>query len=84
LSTKKLVIFSFAFLILLTGGAFSISLILENFETLSTEGIQLEKTVGYVRLDGLTAPVPRRKKFDYYLYIDLKIEVVDNGDVKRV
>jgi len=84
LSTKKLVIFSFAFLILLTGGAFSISLILENFETLSTEGIQLEKTVGYVRLDGLTAPVPRRKKFDYYLYIDLKIEVVNNGDVKRV
>ncbi len=84
MSTKKLVIFSFAFLILLTGGAFSISLILENFETLSTEGIQLEKTVGYVRLDGLTAPVPRRKKFDYYLYIDLKIEVVDNGDVKRV
>ena len=84
MSTKKLVIFSFAFLILLTGGAFSISLILENFETLSTEGIQLEKTVGYVRLDGLTAPVPRRKKFDYYLYIDLKIEVVNNGDVKRV
>ena len=84
MSTKKLVIFSFAFLILLTGGAFSISLILENFETLSTEGIQLEKTVGYVRLDGLAAPVPRRKKFDYYLYIDLKIEVVDKGDVKRV
>ena len=84
MSTKKLVIFSFAFLIILAAGAFSISLILENFETLSTEGIQFEKTVGYVRLDGLAAPVPRRKKFDYYLYIDLKIEVADDGEVKRV
>ena len=84
MSTKKLVIFSFAFLIILAAGAFSISLILENFETLSVEGIQFEKTAGYVRLDGLAAPVPRRKKFDYYLYIDVKIEVVDDGEVKRV
>ena len=84
MSTKKLIIFSFAFLILLAGGAFSILLILKNFETLSVEGIQFEKTAGYVRLDGLAAPVPRRKKFDYYLYIDIKIEVADDSEVKRV
>ena len=84
MSTKKLVIFSIAFLLILAAGAFSISLILENFETLSVEGIQFEKTAGYVRLDGLAAPVPRRKKFDYYLYIDIKIEVADDGEVKRV
>jgi flagellar basal body-associated protein FliL len=59
-------------------------LILENFETLSEEGIQFEKTVGYVRLDGLAAPVPRRKRFDYYLYVDLKIELLDDGEINRV
>lgn len=84
MNTKKLVIFAFGFLIFLGAGAFSISLILENFETLSEEGIQFEKTVGYVRLDGLAAPVPRRKRFDYYLYLDVKIEVADDGDVNRV
>ena len=62
----------------------SILLILENFETLFVEGIQFEKTAGYVRLDGLAASVPRRKKFDYYLYIDIKIEVADDGEVKHV
>lgn len=84
MSTKKLVIFSVGFLLLLAAGAFSISLILENFEQLSEEGIQFEKTAGYVRLDGLSAPVPRRKKFDYYLYIDVKLEVADDGDIGRV
>ena len=84
MGTKKLVIFSIAFLLLLAGGAFSISLILENFETLSVEGIQFEKTAGYVRLDGLAAPVPRKKRFDYYLYLDVKLEVEDDGNVKHV
>ena len=51
MSTKKLAIFSIVFLVLLAGGAFSISLILENFDTLSVEGIQFEKTAGYVRLE---------------------------------
>ena len=84
MSTKKLAIFSIVFLVLLAGGAFSISLILENFDTLSVEGIQFEKTAGYVRLDGLAAPVPRKKRFDYYLYVDLKLEVTDDGNVKHV
>lgn len=84
MSTKKVVVFTIAFLVLLAAGAFSISLILENFEELAEEGIQFEKTVGYVRLDGLAAPVPRKKRFDYYLYVDLKLEVLDDGNVKHV
>jgi len=84
LSAKKFVIFSFVFLILLSGGAFSVLLILENFETLSVEKIQIEKTADYVRLDGLAAPIPLRKNYDYYLYIDINIEAVNDAEVKRV
>lgn len=84
MNTKKLVIFTFAFLIFLGVGAGSISLILENFEQLSEEGIQFEKTLGYVQLDGLAVPVPRKKRFDYYLYMDVKLELTDDGNVNHV
>ena len=32
----------------------------------------------------MAAPVPRKKRFDYYLYVDLKLEVTDDGNVKHV
>ena len=51
---------------------------------MAEEGIQFEKTVGYVRLDDLAAPVPRNKRFGHYLCVDVKLEVMDDGNVKRV
>lgn len=84
MSTKKMMIFGFGFIAFLglIGGA--IQFILQDFDTLAVEGIQFEKTVGYVRPNGLTVPISHKGKLKFYLFVDSRIEVSDDGLIPDV
>ena len=84
MSSKKVMIFGFGFIAFLTLVGAGIQFILQDFDTLAVEGIQFEKTVGYVRLDRLTVPVSQKGKLKFYLFVDSRIELADDGLIPDV
>ncbi len=84
MSSKKVMIFGFGFIAFLGLVGAAIQFILQDFDTLAVEGIQFEKTVGYVRLNGLTVPVSQNGKLKFYLFVDSRIEVSDDGLIPDV
>ena len=84
MKTGKVMIFGIGVVVFLAAAGYAVSLIIENFEQLAEEGIQFEKTVGYVRLDGLTVPVSVKGKLRYYLFVDARIEIADDSRLLEV
>ena len=71
-------------LALLCGGAFFGLWFAKDSKRQIANVKEAPKTSGYLHLDGLAIPVSRREWFDYYLYLDIKIEVADDGNLKYV
>ena len=84
MSSKKIIIATVVFILLLVGAGGSIFLVLGNFDELAEEGITFEKVPGYVALDGINVPMIKNRQFSHYMYMDAKIVLKDRSDADMV